>query len=457
MEENAAGCAVFGVGQCGVQLCSDFYHTAKLVEKQSASDNKCGWLDSDATSFWLCDTEPRVLSERSSAFAAGAHMQCVQSRGKESGSANNWGLGYFGHGPLLSNDVLEGVRKTMEKSRPSSFILLHSAGGGTGSGAGSYLCETLKEEYPEVELGSVLVLPRLSGEITMQSYNVALTVSSLMKSADAILLKSNDQAEADAKKRNENGRQPSVKELNTTLAIDLYHSLLQSEEDSMRHPLERWTDMTRARRKVLSSTFAPIIPSSFGQFETDTLTSLTTSVLTRVQRRWVVERKERGKQEEEEWKPDRAASAVVTLRGDLDEARGEKEEGVMNAAEAALYKRDMQNDRGGGESRSGRRSVHAAESTRGEITLLFDAKGKRGSKSYYSSRTSSSCFLPPRSAGCIANVRSGAELLSPFLHSALDLHSVRAFSHHYLRHGVEDDDLRDGALTLQQTLADYHI
>jgi tubulin delta len=74
---------------------------------------------------------------------------------KESGAGNNWAYGYC----RLSQEVISGIseliRKEMEQgpyssssSSISSFLLLHSLAGGTGSGLGSYLTQYLKDEYP---------------------------------------------------------------------------------------------------------------------------------------------------------------------------------------------------------------------------------------------------------------------------------------------------------------------
>lgn len=68
------------------------------------------------------------------------------------------------------------------------MLFFQSLAGGTGSGLGSFLLEILSEEYPELTKLNVCVAPHLTGEVILQSYNCALTISSLYKSTDGIIL-----------------------------------------------------------------------------------------------------------------------------------------------------------------------------------------------------------------------------------------------------------------------------
>ena len=57
-----------------------------------------------------------------------------------SGSGNNLAHGFNGYGPIYRESLLESVRKTTEECDSlQSFFLMHSLGGGTGSGLGSYI------------------------------------------------------------------------------------------------------------------------------------------------------------------------------------------------------------------------------------------------------------------------------------------------------------------------------
>lgn len=56
-----------------------------------------------------------------------------------SGAGNNWAHGHHGYGPQYRNQLLERLRGLAEAADSlQSFLLLHSLGGGTGSGLGTY-------------------------------------------------------------------------------------------------------------------------------------------------------------------------------------------------------------------------------------------------------------------------------------------------------------------------------
>jgi hypothetical protein len=59
--------------------------------------------------------------------------------------------GFCEYGPKYRDSILDRVRLTLEACEsPQSFFLLHSMGGGTGSGLGTYLLSELHEEFPEL-------------------------------------------------------------------------------------------------------------------------------------------------------------------------------------------------------------------------------------------------------------------------------------------------------------------
>jgi tubulin epsilon len=55
-----------------------------------------------------------------------------------SGSGNNWAVGYSEYGREYQDHIMEAVRKEAEFCDAlQSFYIIHSLGGGTGSGLGS--------------------------------------------------------------------------------------------------------------------------------------------------------------------------------------------------------------------------------------------------------------------------------------------------------------------------------
>ncbi len=62
-----------------------------------------------------------------------------------SGAGNNWAHGHHGYGPQYRDALSEQLRRAAEACDSlQSFLLLHSLGGGTGSGLGTYILGMLQ-------------------------------------------------------------------------------------------------------------------------------------------------------------------------------------------------------------------------------------------------------------------------------------------------------------------------
>ena len=108
------------------------------------------------------------------------------------GSGNNWANGYLNHAPSVMGVVLERVRRQVERCDwLDGFLILMSVAGGTGSGVGARLTESLREAYPHSTLVNPTVWPYISGEVIVQDYNSLLTTAHLQASSDAVLLLQN--------------------------------------------------------------------------------------------------------------------------------------------------------------------------------------------------------------------------------------------------------------------------
>ena len=110
-----------------------------------------------------------------------------------SGSGNNWAHGYAGYGPAYRETLLESVRKTAEEcSSLQSFFLMHSLGGGTGSGLGSYILCALEDAFPEVFRFTASVFPSEDDDVITSPYNSLLASTKLIEHADCVLPIDND-------------------------------------------------------------------------------------------------------------------------------------------------------------------------------------------------------------------------------------------------------------------------
>ena len=93
---------------------------------------------------------------------------------------------------LTASSPHPGIRQECEECDGApDFLLLHSLGGGSGSGLGSRLMEGLREEYPLNHIATVSVAPRAAGDSPMQSLNSVMALSFLQAYADVVMMFSN--------------------------------------------------------------------------------------------------------------------------------------------------------------------------------------------------------------------------------------------------------------------------
>jgi len=128
------------------------------------------------------------------------------------GRGNNWAWGYSSVASRQGRDAPAGVglprgtrapllKRAMDAVRRhaesldsfDSLLLLHSTGGGTGSGFGCRMLEAVREEYGrKLSILDVVVLPFEGGDTPLQHYNTVLTLECAYENADGVLVLAND-------------------------------------------------------------------------------------------------------------------------------------------------------------------------------------------------------------------------------------------------------------------------
>ncbi|KAJ1536265.1 Tubulin beta-2B chain, partial [Nowakowskiella sp. JEL0078] len=104
----------------------------------------------------------------------------------QSGAGNNWAKGFYTEGAELVDSVIDIIRRTSERCDAlQGFQLVHSLGGGTGSGMGSLLLTKIREEYPDRMLCtfSVMPSPKVSDTV-VEPYNATLSLHQLVEHSD---------------------------------------------------------------------------------------------------------------------------------------------------------------------------------------------------------------------------------------------------------------------------------
>ncbi|KAL5961323.1 Tubulin epsilon chain, partial [Taenia solium] len=193
------------VGQCGNQIGYRFWD---LVLREHAAVNKKGDLDESMQTFFyssrtrggsaikarsvLIDMEEGVVKSLLRSPLGGlfdvSHLVTDFP-----GSANNWAVGYFEHGQKHTDEIVEAIRRSAELCDClQCFFILHSMGGGTGSGLGSYITGLLADNFPEVYKIVTAVFPSLNDDVITSPYNTALAIAKLTELADCVISVENE-------------------------------------------------------------------------------------------------------------------------------------------------------------------------------------------------------------------------------------------------------------------------
>ena len=143
----------------------------------------------------MVDMEPKAIAQtcleakRSGEWVYPEGQQFCQKRG----SGNNWAHGFCVDGPRVQAAIMDLVQREAEKcDRLAGFLSLLSLAGGTGSGVGARITESLRDEFPHCFIVNQVVWPYQTGEVIVQNYNAVLTLSHLYQTSDAVVVMEND-------------------------------------------------------------------------------------------------------------------------------------------------------------------------------------------------------------------------------------------------------------------------
>ncbi|XP_078072030.1 tubulin delta chain-like isoform X2 [Mustelus asterias] len=245
------------IGQCGNQIGQEWWKfVANEKAPNSAVDRYPFHTPDGKLSALSVDSEPKVVRRLLRELKTGSFRDSNILVGQR-GRGNNWAFGYHGLRTEDENSLLhrtmDSFRKEVERRDSySGVVLLHSLSGGTGSGLGAHLCESIREEFPMSYILSVSVVPHQTGECPLQHFNSLLCLSWLQRYADGVLLFHNDDVlrriQASCGRKNEHvpALQPqiSLSDMNTHIASCL--AALMYPVSSLRTPsgvsigLEPW-------------------------------------------------------------------------------------------------------------------------------------------------------------------------------------------------------------------------
>ncbi|KVG41204.1 Gamma tubulin [Cynara cardunculus var. scolymus] len=239
------------VGQCGNQIGMEFWKQLCLEHGIS----KDGILEEYATQggagdrkdvfFYqaddqhyipralLMDLEPRVIN----GIQAGDYRDLYNHENifisdDGGGAGNNWASGYD-QGKHFEEDLMDMIDREADGSDSlEGFVLCHSIAGGTGSGMGSYLLETLNDHYSKKLLQTYSVFPNQNetSDVVVQPYNSLLTLKRLTLNADCVVVLDNTALNRIAVERL-HIQNPTVSETNS-----LVSTVMSASTTTLRYP-----------------------------------------------------------------------------------------------------------------------------------------------------------------------------------------------------------------------------
>lgn len=199
------------VGQCGNQIGMEFWKQLCLEHGISKDGNleefaTSGGGDRKDVFFYqaddehyipralLMDLEPRVINGiLNGDYQNLYNRENVFLSEHGGGAGNNWANG-FQQGKEVEEKILEMIDREADDSESlEGFVLCHSIAGGTGSGMGSHLLETLNDHYPKKIVQTYSVFPNQveSSDVVVHPYNSLLTLHRLVENADSVVVLDN--------------------------------------------------------------------------------------------------------------------------------------------------------------------------------------------------------------------------------------------------------------------------
>ncbi|PVF96216.1 tubulin-domain-containing protein [Serendipita vermifera] len=203
----------------------------------------------------------------------------------DSGAANNWGKGHYTEGAELVESLLELVRKQSEKCDAlQGFQLIHSLGGGTGSGLGTLLLSKLREEEPDRMLATFSVMPSpLVSETVVEPYNAMLSIHQLTENSDLTICMDNEALHS-INVRNLKKPHPDFNDLNRVIA-----QVMCGVSTSLRFPGQLNGDLRKLgmnlipfpRLHYLLPSYGPLVSDATSAYQSPAVPELVSSLFDR--------------------------------------------------------------------------------------------------------------------------------------------------------------------------------
>jgi len=216
--------AVIGFGQCGGRVADEFARINKRAKSQRGIEI--------VTGAFAVNTDAADLSGLANIQSDYQHRILIGGR-----KTGGHGVGKINElGAEVARDdgdkVVDAIRTTKRFYESDAFLLIASAGGGTGSGALPIMSQLIKERYADKPIYAMVVLPFQHEEDTEERtiYNTATCLKSVNATADAMILVDNQRYV-----RKDSSLKNNLSKINEMIVAPFYNLLCAGEEKKPKH------------------------------------------------------------------------------------------------------------------------------------------------------------------------------------------------------------------------------
>ncbi|ODQ81535.1 hypothetical protein BABINDRAFT_159812 [Babjeviella inositovora NRRL Y-12698] len=267
------------VGQCGNQIGQQYWSRLCAEHGISASD---GSRNADSLNLYeqpdiyfnlssnnrytpraiLVDLEPGVIGKLPENGLFNPRNTYLSKEGSSSG--NNWAYGYqYAHD--YSQEIMDIIDHELDScDNLEAFQLLHSVGGGTGSGAGSYLLEQLNDRYGKKLLTTFSVFEGANSSVVVHPYNTVLALRRLIEHSDACVVFDNSSLHNIAS-------ECFVDTVSFFQINELIATAMATFSNTMRFPNYLYTSLSHILSTLVPTPDFKFLSTSFSPFTSDTV------------------------------------------------------------------------------------------------------------------------------------------------------------------------------------------
>jgi cell division GTPase FtsZ len=215
---------VIGFGQCGGRIADEFARLNARARRDRRIEITPG--------VFAVNTDAADLSGLASIASDYQHRILIGGRktgGHGVGKINELGAEVARED---ADKIIDAIRTTKRFFESDAFLLVASAGGGTGSGAIPIMTKMIKERYLDKPVYAMVVLPFEHEESTEERtiYNTATCIKSVCATADAVILVDNQRyVRKDFSLRN------NLAKINQMIAEPFYDLLCAGEEKKAKY------------------------------------------------------------------------------------------------------------------------------------------------------------------------------------------------------------------------------